>query len=291
MAAARRRRGAAVRIATPNVAKKFPREAALALLRIDDLDDPRLAPYRELKKSNATRSSDYFVVEGDKLVERLLDSDFAIRSLLVAEQHLAAVAGALDHDHDVLVVDRQAIEQIVGFNFHRGMLGCAERKPRLALQEIANDTSERLTLAVCPDVQNPENLGAILRIASALAIDAVVLGAGCCDPFSRRVLRVSMGAALRVKIVECDDLAAELAALRELIRLQLWAAVTDATAASFDQLARPARLALLLGSEGHGLSADWVAHCDHAVTIPMAPRVDSLNVAVAAGILLYHFTR
>ena len=159
------------------------------------------------------------------------------------------------------------------------------------LQEIAHQSSERLTLAVCPDVQDPENLGAILRIASALAIDAVVLGPDCCDPFSRRVLRVSMGAALRVKIVESDELVAELTALRDTIQLEQWAAVTDATATSFDKLQRPARLALLLGSEGHGLSADWVARCNHAVTIPMAPRVDSLNVAVAAGILLYHLTR
>jgi tRNA G18 (ribose-2'-O)-methylase SpoU len=263
----------------------------LAILRIDDLDDPRLAPYRALKKNNATRSSSHFVVEGDKLVRRLLDSDFQILSLLVAEQHLPAVADLANHDVDVLVVDRPAIEQIVGFNFHRGMLGCALRKPGLLLREIANSVATRLTLVACPDVKDPENLGAILRISSALAIDAVVLGPGCCDPFSRRVLRVSMGAALRVKIVECDDLAADLAALRDTIGLELWAAVTDATAAGFDTITRPDRLALLLGSEGHGLTAEWVARCDRAVTIPMAPQVDSFNVAVAAGILLYQLTR
>jgi tRNA G18 (ribose-2'-O)-methylase SpoU len=263
----------------------------LAVLRIEDLDDPRLAPYRALKKNNFTRSSSHFVVEGDKLVRRLLDSDFTIVSLLVAEQHLPAVVEATGGDVDVLVVDRPAIEEIVGFNFHRGMLGCALRKPRPALAEIAHMSAPRLTLVACPDVQDPENLGAILRIASALAIDAVVLGAGCCDPFSRRVLRVSMGAALRVNIVECDDLAADLTAMRDSIGLELWAAVTNATATGFDQIVRPDRLALVLGSEGHGLSAEWVARCDRAVTIPMAPRVDSFNVAVAAGILLYHLTR
>ena len=284
--------GVAARNATQKVADEFPPEAALAILRIDDLDDPRLAPYRALKKSNATRSSSHFVVEGDKLVRRLLESDFKILSLLVAEQHLPAVADLAHHDNvDVLVVDRPDIEQIVGFNFHRGMLGCALRKPRLSLREIANSVATRLTLVACPDVKDPENLGAILRISSALAIDAVVRGPGCCDPFSRRVLRVSMGAALRVKIVECDDLAAELAALRDTIDLELWAAVTEATAVGFDQVTRPDRLALLLGSEGHGLPAEWVARCDRAVTIPMAPRVDSFNVAVAAGILLYQLTR
>jgi tRNA G18 (ribose-2'-O)-methylase SpoU len=273
------------------VANNFPRENALAILRIDNLDDPRLAPYRALKKSNFTRSHAHFVVEGDKLVRRLLDSDFKILSLLVAEQHLPAVSDVTDRDVDVLVVDRPAIEQIVGFNFHRGMLGCAQRKPRLSLREIANVSAPRLTLVACPDLHDPENLGAILRIASALAIDAVLLGLGCCDPFSRRVLRVSMGAALRVKIVESDDLAADLAAMRDTIGLELWAAVTDAAATGFDTITRPDRLALLLGSEGHGLTADWVARCDRAVTIPMAPQIDSFNVAVATGILLYRLAR
>ena len=263
----------------------------MAILRIDDLDDLRLAPYRALKKSNFTRSSNQFVVEGDKLVRRLLDSDFEILSLLVAEPLLPAVSDAVTRGFDVFVVDQSAIEQIVGFNFHRGLLGCAQRKPRLSLAEIAYGSAARLTLVACPDVQDPENLGAILRIASALAVDAVVLGPGCCDPFSRRVLRVSMGAALRVKIVERDDLAADLAAMRDAIGLQLWAAVTDPAATSFDQIVRPDRLALVLGSEGHGLTADWVARCDRAVTIPMGPGIDSFNVAVAAGILLYHFTR
>lgn len=263
----------------------------MATLRIDDLDDPRLAPYRALKKSNATRASGHFIVEGDKLVRRLLASDFKILSLLVAEQYLPAIADLANHDVEVLVVDRPAIEQIVGFNFHRGMLGCALRKPKLSLRETAKESATRLTLVACPDVQDPENLGAILRISNALAIDAVVLGPGCCDPFSRRVLRVSMGAALRVKIVECDDLAVELATLHDTMGLELWAAVTDATATDFDTITRPARLALLLGSEGHGLPAEWVARCDRAVTIPMAPEVDSFNVAVAAGILLYHLTR
>lgn len=263
----------------------------MAILRIDDLDDPRLAPYRALKKTNATRASGHFVVEGDKLVRRLLDSDFKVLSLLVAEQNLPAVFDAADRDVDVLVVDRSAIEQIVGFNFHRGLLGCALRKPKLSLREIVNVSAPRLTLVACPDVQDPENLGALLRIASALAIDAIALGPGCCDPFSRRVLRVSMGAALRVNIFEGDDLGAELTSLRDSAGFELWAAVTDATAVGFDTIARPDRLALLLGSEGHGLSADWVARCDRAVTIPMAPQVDSFNVAVAAGILLYHLTR
>ncbi len=139
-------------------------------------------------------------------------------------------------------------------------------------------------------MQDPENLGSILRIAAALGI-ALVLGTGCCDPFSRRVLRVSMGAALQVPILEASCLCDELAVARAHFGLELWAAVTGGDATPFDRPKRPPRVALLLGSEGHGLGEPWLGLSDRRVTIPMQPKVDSLNVAIAAGILLYHLTR
>ena len=203
-------------------------------------------------------------------MRRLLDSDFKIVSLLVAEPYLPAVSDADRTATSTCWSSTTAtIEQIVGFNFHRGLLGCALRKPRLSLAEIAIVSAPRLTLVACPDVQDPENLGAIFRISAALAIDAVLLGPGCCDPLSRRVLRVSMGAALRVKIIECDDLAAELARCATRLDLQLWAAVIDATATGFDQIARPDRLALAAGQRRSRAARRMGAPCDRAVTIPM----------------------
>jgi tRNA G18 (ribose-2'-O)-methylase SpoU len=263
----------------------------MPILKIRSLDDPRLGPYRDLKKSNATRWSGNFVAEGEKLVRRLLASDFQIESLLLGERYLPALAAAVPDHCDILVVPDAWIAQIVGFNFHRGVLACARRKSPGELSAVCQRGNATQTIVVCPDVQDPENLGAILRIASAFAIDAVVLGPGCCDPFSRRVLRVSMGAAFRVPIFESGNLAAELTAIRERHQVKLWAAVVDAQAVPFDQIARPPRFALLLGSEGHGLAPHWLAMCDARITIPIEPQVDSLNVAVAAGILLYHATR
>jgi TrmH family RNA methyltransferase len=96
---------------------------------------------------------------------------------------------------------------------------------------------------------------------------------------------------LRVPICQVDRLADVMQSLRSEHGVEFWATVTDASATAFDKAPRPARLALLLGSEGHGLSPQWLERCDRRVTIPMQPGVDSLNVAVAAGIMLYHFTR
>ncbi len=140
-------------------------------------------------------------------------------------------------------------------------------------------------------MQDPENLGAILRLSGAFGVDAVLLGPDCPNPFSRRVLRVSMGAGFALPIVEADDLEAELAALAEQWGCERWATVLDPAAEPLAQLTRPARLALLLGSEGHGLTERWIAQTDRRVTIPMRSGADSLNVAVAAGIFLYQLVR
>jgi tRNA G18 (ribose-2'-O)-methylase SpoU len=190
-----------------------------------------------------------------------------------------------------MVVPDDWVEQIVGFNFHRGMLACARRKPNADLGALCASSVQSPTLVVCPDVQNPENLGSFMRIASAFGVAAVVLGPDCADPLSRRVLRVSMGAALSVPIAVIDDLTPKLTALRHDQGFELWATVTARSADPFDQPLRPDRLAVLFGSEGHGLSAQYLDLCDRRITVPMQSGVDSLNVAVAAGIVLHHLTR
>ncbi len=260
-------------------------------IRVESPDDSRLEPYRNLKASNAAHRANRFVVEGRLLVRRLLASDFEILSLLVDEKSLAELDESAGRRSDVLVVPHEWIEELVGFNFHRGMLACARRKPNPNLPAICRQCSGPLTLAVCPDVQDPENLGSILRLASAFGMQAVVLGSACADPFSRRAMRVSMGASLRVPVVVTDNLAAELNSLRNNAQFELWATVIDADATPFDQPTRPPRVAILFGSEGHGLAPQWRGLCDRLITVPMRPGIDSLNVSVAAGIVLYQLTR
>ncbi|MGD9723111.1 MAG: TrmH family RNA methyltransferase [Pirellulales bacterium] len=262
----------------------------MALYRLTDLDDPRLAPFQSLKATNATRWAERFVAEGDKLVQRLLATDFTVHSVLAGASHLSALDAETTRNLDVLVVPDAWIEGIVGFNFHRGLLACAQRKPNPDVAALCRAAGNQATLVVCPDVQNPENLGSILRLADAFGVCAVMLGGECADPLSRRVLRVSMGSALRVPVARCDDLQADLAALRSQCGVEVWATATSARE-SFDGTARPARLALVFGSEGHGLTPQWLEFCDRAIRVPMLGAVDSLNVAVAAGIMLYHLTR
>lgn len=253
---------------------------------ISSIDDPRLEPYRNLKDTNRTRWTGRFIVEGEKLVRRLLASKYPVDSILLGDRFEAQLAPLVPPATPLWVVPDALIQALVGFDFHRGILACGRRKPEPSLEQLA-PLGQRVTLIVCPNVQDPENLGGILRIAAALGGDAVIVGAAAADPFSRRVLRVSMGAALRVPVRRSSDVAGDLRELAGPLGVQLAATVLDPIAEPLSGATRPERFALLLGSEGHGLPPEIIAACHRQITIPMHGGTDSLNVAVAAGILLY----
>ncbi len=256
-----------------------------------DLGDDRLAIYRDLKKTNLTRDQTRFVVEGDKLFERLLNSPFPVDSVLVTDRLEAAVTPLVPPDLPLYVVPEAEIERVVGYNFHRGVLACGLRRPWPEIEELARTAGAFATIVVCPRLDNPENLGAIARISDIFGIDAILTGSRCPDPLSRRVLRVSMGSALRVPVIGSGSLADDLDRLRRNHEFETAATVIDVDAEPIDAYRRRGRLALLLGCEGHGLESEWIARCDRRLTIPMRPGAESLNVAVAAGIVLYHVSR
>jgi tRNA G18 (ribose-2'-O)-methylase SpoU len=255
---------------------------------INSLEDPRLAPYRQLKDTNRTRWFGIFVAEGEKLTRRLLDSSCRVDSVLVDRTHLERLQPVLRPELDVLVVDDRLVPQIVGFNFHRGVLACGRRPENAALESIAAPSDNPLRLVVLPDVQDPENLGTIIRTAAAFGAGAILLGNGCADPFSRRVLRTSMGAVWRLPLRRTDDLAADLRRLRDEFGVELAATIASPDAQPLESFLPSGRLALLFGNEGHGLNRQCIELCSHRLTLPMQPGIDSLNVAVAAGIFLYH---
>ena len=258
--------------------------------RLANLDDPRLAPYRSLHQTNLTRGSGLFVVEGPLLVERLLASDYAVASVLVDERQVESVLLSVQTDTLIYVVPSGQIERVIGFNFHRGILACGKRKPSRPLEEVLPAGTKRLTLVVAVEIHDPGNLGGVLRNCAAFGVDAVLLSPHCADPFSRRVLRVSMGTALRLAICESSDLSADLELLRDQ-GVSLVATVLDVEAEEMETAVRPERIALLLGNEAHGLPQEIVARCDQRLTLPMLHGTDSLNVAVASGIFLYQLTR
>lgn len=258
-------------------------------IEINSLDDERLYPYRQLKGNNRVQWAGRFIAEGLRVVERLLQSDFQTESVLVSERREEKIADQVPNHVPLYVLPQQLTEILVGFNFHTGIVACGLRRPAPKLRDVANGAPGSLIM-VCPNIHDPDNLGQIIRLSSAFGASAVAVGPGSADPFSRRVLRVSMGYALLLPVVQSENLLDEVRELQREGGYHLTATVLDEQAIPLHRFQRPERLAVLLGNEAWGLEPEWVDLCDHRITIPMRQGTDSLNVAMSAAIFLYYLT-
>jgi tRNA G18 (ribose-2'-O)-methylase SpoU len=270
------------------------------MVPVHTLDDPRLAPYRNLR-DRTLRGERMFVAEGRLLVERLLASRFEVESLLVAEPLAAEYAQRVPERVPVYVAPASLLQSIIGFHLHQGVLAVGKRQTEMSLDEMFGgadcqsaglDTSATcatspLGIVVCPAITKPENMGLVFRVAAGLGVDGLLLGPQCCDPFSRRCLRVSMGAVFTAPYRKSPDLTTDLALLRDRWGVEILAAVLDERAVPLPSVCWPGRAAVMLGNEFEGLDDRWLAYCSQRVTIPMARQTDSLNLGVAAGIFVY----
>jgi tRNA G18 (ribose-2'-O)-methylase SpoU len=258
------------------------------ITRIDDVSDPRLVDYRELRDQAARRrieGDEFFIAEGPVAIERLLASGHVIRSVLLSDQKHTRMAGLFEgrDDINVLVVDRAILHDIVGFDLHRGAIAAANRKPASTLADI---TGHARRIAVLEGLNDPENLGAIARSARALGIDALVLDPTCIDPYSRRTVRVSMGEMLFLPWCRVSNGDWPAAALSQLGNsgFVTWAMTPARGSVDVWSLPVPEKLAVVFGAEGPGLSPSAINSCRHRVRIPIQPDVDSLNVGAASAV-------
>jgi tRNA G18 (ribose-2'-O)-methylase SpoU len=260
---------------------------------VRDLDDPRLADYAHLRAPSRRmaleRERGIFTVEGRLSIEALLESRYAVRSLFVAEEHVQRVATLVHTDAPIYTMPAAAMEGVTGVHFHRGVLAVAERPDLPSVAELAAGARRLLVLEA---VNDHENIGALFRNAAAFGVDAVILDPTTTDPLYRRSTRVSLGHVLRVAFARVDD-GAWPAALGDLraagITTLALTPAPDAAPLGRVVADRPDRIALVLGAEGPGLSAAALAAVDRRVRIPMAPGVDSVNVATAAAVALSAF--
>jgi tRNA G18 (ribose-2'-O)-methylase SpoU len=258
--------------------------------QLPSIDDPRLARYRNLKDRELARLDGRFIAESDLIVRRLLSSDFVTESVLVASRKAAAIAEVVPASVPMYVLPEDQLDAVIGYAFHTGVLAVGLRKSAMDLSQLIQKTPARSTVVVLPEITNSENLGSLIRIASGFGADAMLLGPRCSDPFYRMSVRVSMGTIFSMPIVRSENLPNDLQQLRERFGYETVATVLEEGAENLVQAKRPDRLAILFGNEAAGLSNEIAAACDRRVTIPMRRGTDSLNVAVAAGIFLYHFT-
>lgn len=241
--------------------------------RIDDAGDERLAPYARLTDAGH-RSDGTFVLEGSLAVERAVAVGVRLRSLLLTP-HKTQVAGLAGDGVPVYVAERPVLRELTGFDVHRGVLAVADRPPAREPADVLRDA--RLALVV-EGVTDAENVGALFRNAAAFGA-AVVVDGTTCDPLQRRCVRVSVGNVLAVPWARGTLGDASDAGLTTV-------ALTPSGDRSLREV-QASRAAVVVGAEGPGLAPATLAAADVRARIPMAPGVDSLNVATAAAVALY----
>lgn len=256
--------------------------------RIESLDDPRLEVFRSLKARNAVRDARLFVAEGATVVERVLRSGLDVQSVLVSDRKFATCEPFLRPDVCVYRLRSELANELVGFDFHCGVMASAVR-PAAPKPEQWIPASGRSLIIAADRVVDPENVGALIRIASAFGADGVIFGKGSADPFSRRVLRVSMGNVLFMPITETDDLPATLTDLCQQREFRVCGTVLDAQAIDLDSFTFPDRTVLVFGNEYDGISNVVRNVLTDHLTISMFNGTDSLNVAISAGIFCHQY--
>jgi tRNA G18 (ribose-2'-O)-methylase SpoU len=259
------------------------------LIPIDDPDDPRIADYRQVRERDLVGRRGGFIVEGEVVLAAAVRSGrCALTSLLLEERRvrgLAPILDALPGGAPVYVARQTVMDQIVGFPIHRGVLALGQRPPSpTAAQLLAGLAPQGVVLALF-GIANHDNMGGLFRNAAALGAAAVLLAPDCCDPFYRKAIRVSVGAVMSVPQAWLGPQEDPVGLLQAFGFECL--ALSPSGQERLAELRPPARAAVLLGTEGPGLPAEVLQRA-RTVAIPMAGGFDSLNVAVAAGIVLHH---
>jgi tRNA G18 (ribose-2'-O)-methylase SpoU len=263
--------------------------------RLTGPDDPRVVDYRDIAEPELVRSRGLFVAEGRLVVKRLLaERRYALRSILVSDaayQGLGSLIETVGAQVPIYICPTREFSSITGYNVHRGCLAIAERPQPTSARDLLTIASlkAQATLVILENVTNADNVGGVFRNAAAFEADGILLGPTCCDPLYRKAIRTSMAATLRLPFARInawpDGLAAVVGSGFTIV------ALTPREPAlaleSFAQTERPPRIAIMVGTEGDGLTPAAEAAADIRVRIPIAPETDSLNLAVAVGIALY----
>lgn len=267
------------------------------IIEITDFTASELDVYARLTegqlKNRAEPEKGLFIAESPKVIDRALDAGFEPVSLLMERKHVDGQAKQIVErcgEIPVYTSDLDVLTQLTGFQLTRGVLCAMRRRPIPSAQEVCQNAHR---IAVLEDIMNPTNLGAIFRSAAALNMDAVLLTPACCDPLYRRAVRVSMGTVFQIPWAQIGQEVGDwpqsgMEELRTMgFKTVAMALRDDSVSVDDPELMAQEKLAIVLGTEGDGLSDTTIADCDYTVRIPMSHGVDSLNVAAASAVAFW----
>lgn len=262
------------------------------LIAVEDAGDPRLGDYVGLRETSLRKlletEQGLFIAEGTKVIRRALEAGYRPRSFLLAQRWLAELSDLLDDsDAPAYLVSEALAEEVTGFHVHRGALASLYRHDRYRVEDLLAGSRR---LVVLEDLVDHTNVGAVIRNAAGLGWDGALISPRCADPLYRRSIKVSMGAVFSLPWARLEEHHTAPARLREAGFRVVALALSDdsVTLAQFAAgVGAGDKLAILLGTEGHGLSQRWIAEADAVVRIPMSAGIDSLNVAAASAVACY----
>ena len=264
------------------------------IIPVDDPADPRVSDYvgltdpdlrRRRERGGVDGDGEFFIAEGLVVIRQLLRSAYRVRSLLLTRPRLAALESEVEHlEVPVFVGTQEVVNAVTGFHLHRGAVAAADRRPLPSVEDLVSTAGP---VVMTEGVNDHENLGALFRNAAAFGAGAVLMDPTTADPLYRRSIRVSVGQVLHVPFAVADPWPGTVCRLQQ-FGFEVLALTPGSGAESLSDVDRRPRQAVLVGAEGPGLSAGAMAAADRRVRIPLAPGVDSLNVATAAAIALHH---
>ncbi len=264
------------------------------IIEITDFQAPELDVYARLSEVQLLNrefpEKGMFIAESPKVIERALDAGYEAVSCLMEKKHIEGEGKHILNrigDIPVFCAEFDILTQLTGFKLTRGMLCAMRRKPLASVADICKDKNR---IVILDKVMNPTNVGAIIRSAAALGMDAVLLTPGCSDPLYRRAARVSMGTVFQIEWTFLRD--ESLDKIKDLgFKTVAMALKDDSISISDPKLTAEEKLAIIMGTEGDGLSDETIGGCDYTVKIPMYHGVDSLNVAAASAVAFYALGR
>ncbi|MHA6764517.1 TrmH family RNA methyltransferase [Streptacidiphilus sp. PAMC 29251] len=260
------------------------------LITIEDPQDPRLRDFVALTDVELRRRREpeegLFIAEGEKVIRRARQSGYRMRSMLLSSKWIDVMRDVIDEvPAPVYAVSPALAEQVTGYHVHRGAIASMQRKPLPEVEELLRGGSR---IAVLEGLTDHANIGAVYRSAAALGVDAVLLSPDCADPLYRRAVKVSMGAVFTVPYAVLSSWPQDLEKVREAgYNILALTPHHDAVPLAEVPEERLRKSAVMLGSEGHGLSPEALRAADEWVRIPMSHGIDSLNIAAAAAISFY----
>lgn len=261
------------------------------ILPIADLQDARLDEYLRLSEAHLRMRSDVenglYIAESTTVVSRAINAGHVPRSFLLAEKHLDQLAREFARfpDTPIFVGSDEQLQDLVGFHLHRGAMASMNRPEPLNLSEVLEQSSR---IAILEDIADHTNLGAIMRSASGLGVDAVLITPKCVDPWYRRSARVSMGTVFDLPWVRLASWPQDISTLKAHGYTMLAMELTeDAASLAEVDMAEGKKFAMILGNEGRGVAEETLSLVDQAVMIPMHREVSSLNVGAASAIAFW----